>query len=128
MAINLNEFFQGKVREFRTQASVIGFQADFLNALRNSLTEISAKIDIELPDIPEDVDENTDIDLADEYRPLLSDAVDYWLIKFGNKRGEMSAIQALEIYDRSARLALTYRDNDTSRDTTDGLVMGILDE
>lgn len=101
------------------------FRSDFVAAVNNTLTDLSVDLDEDNITI-DDIDES--IALETYCTAALDCGVDYWLLRYGNKSGELKIGDALATYRDARSMIRANHDLIESRDATDGEVIGLMDE
>jgi len=96
MSINAQGFYQNKRGQYGMQSSNTRFKNDYIIAVNRSLTDAYGAVN--LASQPTALtDTETDIDLDSNYAPALSASVDFYLVLFGHKSGDMNIATAREL-------------------------------
>ena len=127
MAIDASIIFEQKVREYKAESSSGRFKADFLRATNNALDKISIRTDLgSHPAHITRTDASISIDANRGY--VLEAGIDYWLIKYGHRNGDLSLADALSLFNDAIRDAILDRDHDDMDAATDDEVIGNIPE
>ena len=112
MSINGEAFYEHKKKQFGMQASHVKFTEDYIRAVNYATDRIG--IELHLDSMPTRItDVGTDIDLDSDYEIALNDIVDYRLIGFGHRRGDLDLKTAESFAKESIGLAMLRRDLDS---------------
>ena len=122
MAIRLDDLLKLKSEQFGMGASAPQMGLCFLAAVNNVLQDIG----IDLDAAPIAAASSDDTLALDSYcLPAIDAGVDVWLLRYGNKSGELNLATAEVLYDKARRKLRTNRDMAASRASTDGQVIGL---
>jgi len=109
MSINAEGFYQNKLGQYGMQSSNTSFKNDYIIAVNRSLTDAYPELNLDAS--PTKItDTETDIDLDEDYAPALSAAVDYYLVLFGKKSGDLDLAKAIQLKTRAWDSARLLRD------------------
>lgn len=110
MAIDGTTLFEQKVRQYKAEASSNRFKDDYIHAVNNSLDKYSLKLNIAHPAHISRTDASIDIDANRGY--VLGAGIDYWLIKFGHRDGDLTEREAKVNFDDAIADAITDQNHD----------------
>jgi len=100
VAISAQDIYEGKVAQFGMSASHKIFLADFIRALKASAAELANDLDADVITISNAED---DLDYPVYAQAALESALDYWLVRYGHKSGDLDIKTALDLYDNTRR-------------------------
>lgn len=127
MSIAGQAFFEQKCRQFKLSQNHTGFMADFVTAVNNTLAQYAVAMDLaDTPAPIADPDDNIDMDANRGF--VLSMGVDYWLVRFGHKHGELDFAKAEQDWETALAQARQDRDRAATAAATDGEIIGNLDD
>jgi len=111
MAINSEEIWEQKQHQFSENASSKTFKRDYLKAVNNTLDEYSTRLNLSShPAHITQTDESIDINANRGY--VLEAGIDFWLIKYMHRSGDLDVGSSRTLYDDALRTAMLDRDND----------------
>lgn len=117
MAISGSDIFDLKAGQFAVQPTNTKFTRDFVFAGNMVLNDLATDLDEAATEID---DKEDDFDLDAIALNALSCGLDYYLVRFGNKSGDLDLATALQTYKDARRELRLQRDLVESRAATDG--------
>jgi len=109
MSINAQGFYQNKLGQYGMQSSNTRFKNDYIIAVNRGLLDAYAELN--LSSAPTALtDTETAIDLDSNYAPALSADVDYYLVLFGHKSGDLDLAAAIRLKNDAWDSARLLRD------------------
>jgi hypothetical protein len=107
MAIPGQDLFETKRDQFSATARPQRFGRDYIAAVNNSLAELCIALDDTVVRID---NVGADIDFDSDRRFALEAAIDYYLILYGHRSGDLDLDAALKIKEKMLSLILLHRD------------------
>jgi hypothetical protein len=107
MAIPGQDLFETKRDQFSATARPQRFGRDYITAVNNSLAELCIALDDTVVRID---NVGADIDFDSDRRFALEAAIDYYLILYGHRSGDLDLDAALKIKEKMLSLILLHRD------------------
>ena len=127
MAIDGTIIYEQKVREYKAEASSGRFKSDFIRATNNAMDKMSIRIDRgSHPAHITRTDASIDVNANRGY--VLEAGIDYWLIKYGHRNGDLNVADALALFDDALKDAILDRDHDDMDAATDDEIIANIPE
>ena len=126
MAVDADTFYELKRKQFKAESSNARFTNNYINAVNYRIAEMDIGLNAS-SDTTKIADIQTDIGVDANLEFALSDGVDYFLIKFGHKSGDVSLREAKAAADDALSQARIHRDQDATAADTNNETFGDID-